>query len=548
VIKDARTVPADTVVEADLCIVGGGPAGITVAREFMGTRLKVVLLESGGRDVDPETQALYRGENIGQHYERLDANRSRFLGGSSNCWGGWCREFDDIDFEQRSYLENSGWPFPKSALNPYYRRAGDICQVRNGDYTLDGWREAIGKEGLEWFPVDDPVTSVVNQFSPPTRFGVVYGPELENAENIETLLYANVTDFETDADGRQVTAANVATLAGGKFKVKAPIFVLASGGIENARLLLASNSVKKNGLGNDHDVVGRYFMDHVRVRSLGITLNEQTRHRRVYDQSLALARRRLSAKHLGVNAHLAPTQAAQRALGLPNSRTYLVADYFGSMTAAHAEVSEIREMIRARRKFGTSWGQIAQRVLKSSPKLVMNAPHVAYGIYDSMLNPHKDDRLFYLESVFEPTPYRESRVKLSAEKDRIGVPIVQLDWRVAPQDKDHFTRTVSLVAGALEKAGVATVKDPLSSLEDHWPKDILWCWHHMGTTRMHNDPKFGVVDADCKVHGVSNLYIGGGSLFPTVSSDIPTMTIVALALRLSARLRTALNMPAAQAA
>jgi choline dehydrogenase-like flavoprotein len=540
-IQDSRAIPADSVIEADLCIIGGGPAGITIARQFMNSGVKVVLLESGGRDVDPETQSLYRGENVGLHYERLDANRSRFLGGSSNCWGGWCREFDEIDFEQRSYIENSGWPFSRATLEPFYQRAGEICEVKTSDYTLEGHRAAIEKEGLAWFPVKEPITSVVNQFSPPTRFGIVYGNDLETAANIQTLLFANVTELETDPEGRTVTGVKVATLAGGRFRIKAPVVVLSAGGLENARLLLASNAVKSAGLGNDHDVVGRYFQDHIRVRSLRITLKNQLKHRRLYDQSLALARRRLSAKHLGVNAHLAPTPEAQRAMGLPNSRTYLVADYFGSMTAAHNEVSELREMIRARRKFGTSWTEIGERLIKASPVLSANLPNVVYGLYDSMLNPHKEDRIFHLETVFEPTPYRDSRVKLSGEKDRIGVPIVQLDWQIAPQDKEHFTRTVAEVAGALQSADLAVLIDPIESAADAWEKEILWCWHHMGTTRMHADPKFGVVDADCKVHGVSNLYVGGGSLFPTVSSDIPTVTIVALALRLSERLRQELS-------
>ena len=545
-IQDARSIPTGSVLEADLCIVGAGAAGITIAREFIGTKVKVILLEAGGETVDPETQALYRGENVGLHYERLDANRSRFLGGSTNCWGGWCREFDAQDFQARPWVENSGWPFPREEMEPYYRRAHEIVQLGPYTYDTDFWQSRIKKEGLELMPLKPgPIVNIIDQFSPPTRFGEVYGPELKDAPNITVVLYSNVTEIESDDEARRVTGVKVATLDGVKLQVKARQFVLSSGGLENARLLLVSNRVQKAGLGNGHDVVGRYFMDHPRIRTTRFQLHDQKKHRQLYDQSLALARRRLNIKHLHMAAHLAPTAEAQREHKLPNSRTYIVAHYFGMMTKANDEVFEIREMLRARKKFGTTWGEIAARIMKGAPTLLPSLPQVAYGIYDSLYNPENDNRDFYLETILEPTPNRDSRVTLSDARDRLGMNIVRLDWRLADIDKENFVRTHKLVRDALEVSGVGTMKEPLEAAAERWPQDVIWCWHHMGTTRIHTDPKQGVVDANCKVHGLENLYIAGSSVYPTVSCDIPTITIVALAVRLSRTLRAALTRTAA---
>lgn len=541
-IFDARSVPLNTVLDADLCIVGGGAAGITIARELAGSSLKVVLLESGGETVDPVTQSLYRGEVVGQHYERLDANRSRFLGGSTNCWGGWCREFDAQDFEARDWMPNSGWPFSRSELEPYYLKAHDIVQLGPRTYDPAYWQERIRDTGLELMPLPDgPVHNVVNQFSPPTRFGEVYGPELKAAANTSVYLFANVTEIESDSEARRVTGVQVATLDGNRFSVRARAVALCSGGLENARLLLASNRTQTAGLGNTHDLVGRYFMDHPRVRSSRFKLKDQRKYRRLYDQSLALARRRLNIAHLRMAVHLGTTAEAQRTQRLANSRTYIVAHYFGQMTAAHDEIFEIREMLRGRRKFGTTWGEIAGRIAKAAPVLLPAAPQVAYGIFDSLYNPDQGNRDFFLETILEPTPNRDSRVTLSDARDRLGMPVLRLDWRLADEDRDHFVRTVGLVRESMEQAGVAVFEESMEEAAARWPSEVNWCWHHMGTTRMHQDPRQGVVDANCRVHGIDNLYVAGSSIYPTPSCDIPTITIVALAVRLSERLRHVLS-------
>ena len=257
---DARTLPEHTIIEAEVCIVGAGAAGITVAREFIGQPFQVCLLESGGLEFEKDTQDLYAGENIGHPYFQLDRTRLRFLGGTTNHWGGFCRPLDQIDFETREWIPHSGWPFDKTHLVPFYERAQYICQLGPFSYDVKDWET----ENTPRIPfVGDRVVTQLFQFSsPPTHFGKVYRVEIDRATNVRTFLYANVVDIETTNNATTVTRARVACLQGNRFWVSAKLFILAAGGIENPRLLLLSNKVQRAGLGNENDLVGRFFMEH----------------------------------------------------------------------------------------------------------------------------------------------------------------------------------------------------------------------------------------------------------------------------------------------
>ena len=261
---DARTIETGTVQTPDLAIIGGGPAGIALAMALAGTPFKILLLESGGMNFDPAVQKLYAGQQSG--YEPLDADRLRYLGGGTNHWGGWCRPMDASDFTARDWVPGSGWPFGREALEPYFPRAQALVEAGAWAYDLGGDALAasqgpllpLGKGGLytTWFQFSKMRGDVL-----PTQFGHRYAADLRAQSNLAVWLNASITGIRLAADATRVDHLDVATLTGKKFTVRPRHAVLACGGIENARLLLASNDVMTSGIGNGADLVGRYFAD-----------------------------------------------------------------------------------------------------------------------------------------------------------------------------------------------------------------------------------------------------------------------------------------------
>lgn len=538
---DARGVSSSAVIDADLCIIGAGAAGITLALQFVGRREKVVLLEAGGFKPDSATQSLYSGEIVGLPCTRPDLSRSRFFGGSTNCWGGWCRPLDDIDTEERPWIPNSGWPITRAQLQPFYEKSHGLLQLGPFDYREANWTNELASHQVRFFPLDDsPINNNVCLLSPPARFGRLYKDKLQHASNVHVFLHANVTEIQTDDTASRVIAVEVTTLSGSRFVVAPKVTTLCSGGIENARLLLASNKVQTAGLGNTHDNVGRYFMDHPSTRMGVVRLQDQQGHRRLYDNSLALTRRRVNLPHIRVAAHLAPTEQSQRELSLSNSRTYLVARYFHSVSESYKTLKAIRQAVRNGERFGVRVKETATQLASALPKLMLDAPQLTLALLDNRLNPNFVKRSFQVETIIEPVPNPDSRITLSGKRDRLGLPQVRVDWRLTEDDKRHFKGTHDLVTSELSKKGAVLVADEEGEIADRWPESVQGCWHHMGTTRMHQNPKKGVVDAECRVHGIHNLFVAGSSVFPTVGSDAPTITIVALALRLAERLQVLL--------
>ena len=251
-------------IEADVCIVGGGAAGITLASRLAKGRTSVCLLESGGMGSipDPDLQELYAGEYVGEvptlNSSYLTASRLRAFGGTTNLWSGYCRPLDELDFESRDWVPNSGWPISRSTLNPYYDAASDFVGIRRFD--RDNPDAALGRSYFE----GPDFAERVFRFSP-MRFGMEYAAELHNKKNITVYYEANAIEFVASRDGRSAESLRASTLSGVELSVKARYWVIAAGGIENARLLLASRSGQPAGLGNQHDLVGRYFMEHAVV-------------------------------------------------------------------------------------------------------------------------------------------------------------------------------------------------------------------------------------------------------------------------------------------
>jgi choline dehydrogenase-like flavoprotein len=565
VFLDARSIADGTVLDADLCVIGAGAAGITLAQELSGTSIRVAVLESGDVSFDDATQELAAGPVVGLPYFPLDTARLRYFGGSTNHWGGLCRPFEPEDFETKDWVPMSGWPISRTDLDPFYERARVIANVASGDWDLDDWLERDSDEPLP-LPPDRVVTRVAQVVKKAVRsFGANYHDDLERAANVTVYLRANAVEIETDEAGSTATRVRAATLSGNRFAVTARRFVVAVGGIENPRLLLASNSRFPAGLGNSNDLVGRYFLEHPRF--LGGILMPVDSHIPVdlYDDHhvagtelegyLSLSRDVLRAEGMvDVQVRLTPTYAASfvGALDSDDIKSFQVlagAVHGGKIDDFARHLSNVVGDLLTWQRYTIPGSPIPVPYPEVVGQLMRSTPVEAQSLIPDLLGDvagaaYADVYDAPVESValtprIESAPIPDSRVSLASDRDPLGMPRAQLDWRLSELDRHSARRALEIVAAEIGRGGLGRVKITFDETAHDWPADLAGGWHHMGTTRMSDDPRTGVVDRDCRVHGFANLYIAGSSVFPTPGSGTPTLTIVALALRLADHLRAA---------
>ena len=532
---DARALPADETIHTEICIIGGGAAGITLAREFINQPHQVCLLESGGLDFDEATQSLYKGENVGVPYFPLKESRARYLGGSTNLWGGWSRPLDDIDFEDRPWMPYSGWPIAKADLVPYYERAQRVCNLGPFEYDYEYWKDALHQQQRQQPGFcGDRLVPCIWQIIPPThvRFGQAYKAEIEQARNINAYLHANVVEIETNDTAQVVTRVRVASLNGQKFWVSAKVFILGVGGIENPRLLLASNKVQPNGLGNQHDLVGRFFMEHPYLISGKVRLSSPAA---LYTQKNF----RLGETFMGTALGLSKTvQQREQVLNfgarlLPVQEEWVEAfNRLKSMNRQKQEHKAFPSLMEGR-KFRSETS-----AMEDLGKVIANLDRVAARTYKKLFHKKSFEQANFCDThlIAEQAPNPDSRVTLSNERDSLGLNRAQLDWRLSSIDKYTIARSQQIIAEEFEHSGLGQFEIELTDDDSSWQL-LTGSYHHMGTTRMSKNPRAGVVNEHCQVHGVSNLYIAGSSVFPTSGLSNPTLTIIALAVRLADHLK-----------
>ncbi|MCZ7562811.1 MAG: GMC family oxidoreductase [Burkholderiales bacterium] len=539
---DTRQLDEAARIERDVCVIGGGAAGVTIALELARHGVGVAVLESGGLEPDEATLDLYRGENAGLPYSFADECRSRFLGGSSNCWGGWCRPLDEWDFAHRDWVPNSGWPFGASELAAHYERAHRVLKLGPPSFDPAFWEAAIGREDVRRFPFASPrIVDTISQFSPPVRFGIDYRDELKRSRTTDVYLYANAVDIETDGDARTVKRVLVRTLSGRSVWAHARLFVLATGGIENARLLLASDKAQPGGLGNGNDLVGRYFMDHPRIMCGSVRFAERWARNKLYDFKFHYLNPAVSAHGTCIASQFALTPEVQRQEKLLNSRVWFASVFPGEGTES------VQALIRCKLRL-TKKDEMGHRLSRDLLAILANPYDAARFAVARALHPRSLIKDVRLHAIVEPEPDPQSRVTLCEARDALGMRRTRVTWRLGSAVKRTFDRTFEILSEELRRHGIAEVElDPPLADRD-WPGHMEGTWHHMGTTRMHDSPRRGVVDRDCRIHGMTNLYVAGSSVFPTAGANFPTITLVALACRLSDRLAHELQRPAAIAA
>lgn len=510
-ILDARSLPPGTTIDADIVIVGGGAAGITIARELAGTAHRVVVLESGGFEFAAETQALYAGEVVDDRYDPLDATRLRYFGGSTNHWEGNCRPLDAIDFEPRPWVPHSGWPFRRDELVPYYRRAEVICETGPFDYDDSRWPGRGDDAPLAFDP--RRVETGIYRRGPPTRFGQKYRDGLMRTENVVVYLQANVVEIEADAAARQVTGLRLATLAGTTFRVTGRRYVLACGAVENARLLLLSDRVQRGGLGNGNDLVGRFFTDHRLLASSRLAPSNPDVPVRAYDTD---------RQAYGILTLPADVQRREELLNLT-----VVLQAVGRRSAGVASLRSIADAVGR--------GDLPDDLGAHVANVAGDIDGVGRVLFRKLFGGRAPVGFLNFHTRIEPAPNPDNRITLGAARDRFGLRQVRLDWRLGARELGSIRRAHELIGLEAGRAGIGRVQVDVS--DETWLSRSIISGHHIGTLRMHADAKQGVVDADCRVHGIENLYVAGSAVFPTAGCSNPTLTLVALALRTVDRLK-----------
>ncbi|MGI9309698.1 MAG: GMC oxidoreductase [Gammaproteobacteria bacterium] len=505
-------------LETDVCIVGAGPAGIALANEFRDSGTRVLLLESGDLNFEPDTQDLYRGQiNNLIPANRLDVSRLRFFGGTSNHWEGSCGPLDAIDFKERDGMPLSGWPIEKQDLHAYYQRSSDFIGLKDEKFEPAQWADAT-RPLIEF--ADDRFTTSM-RCRKPIFFGPAYEETLTNSANIKLVLHANLTEIQRSGDGRRVESVTIRSLQGKSASVKASQYILACGGVENARILLA------NDFDQELDFVGRCFFFHARPTTAMFLLSDQARLEQfdlysdwqiVNDQKLRFAIR-LNEKEqarLGIGNHaimLRPTPAPPYPMELKRI------------------VDRLRGEISLDGFMDDLYGTIQQ----------MDA--IADRVEHELFPDEEPLPVLATRISMDQTPNRNSRVTLNDETDALDMRRVTLNWAHTDEEISALKKMHELLGQSLGASGLGRLQllDTLDN-SDALHREIQMGGgggHQMGTTRMSTTPATGVVDRNCQVHGVDNFYCAGSSVFPTGGWMNPTMTIIALAIRLADHLKTA---------
>ena len=530
-LTDLESGDLEASISTDICIIGGGAAGISMALELANKRWDVVLLEAGGENYDVRTQALHDGENVGRDYFQLLHDRVRYLGGTTHHWGGWCVPLTPGDLQTRDWVPNSGWPISWQELDRFYPRAQQLCELDRLDYDPAAWlepnypllpvNEALVEHYLyKWSPAD--------QRRPPTHFGKVYRDALSAAGNVNVVLHANVVDFRCTDAVEHVNSVIARSLDGQQLQVDAKVFVLAAGGMENPRLMLAANKQMPMGLGNGKDLVGRFFMEHLEG-VLGHILIDDTNNARWL---ASYEKRLLENERVNISAAIRTSDKVQAEKRILNAGLVL-----------RSQVDESSGYVSAKRIALSLQGEGRSDYVRDLTNVLFDLDEVALWIHHRRQGTNyefpvtKEPVKIWVNSEQAPNP--SSRVFLTDELDELGMPRIALDWKLGEIEKHTLRESITVLAGEVAriKDMRVKVKEWLVAEDDEMPtSEITGGHHHMGTTRMSDSPETGVVDPDCRVFGLDNLYVAGSSVFPTGGYANPTLTLVALAVRLASHL------------
>ncbi|HUO46849.1 MAG TPA: GMC oxidoreductase [Acidimicrobiia bacterium] len=556
-LNDARHLPADALITAEACVIGAGPAGIAAASELAQRGVHVVLVEAGGLREERNSTETYRGVIDGEDglnsgrrdvHPPLETLRQRAFGGTTWSWGGRCAPLGELDFDTRPHLALSGWPISRAELLPFYRRAHEYLELGHFEYST---REAM-PSGPPFLLADCRESDLLCdtdlfRYSPPTNFGRAYRPFVGREPAIRAYHHANVLRLEVDPDGKAVTGAVIASQPGRLARVQASEYIIATGGLETARLLLVSGRSAGKPVGSGYGWVGKGYMTHLdgMVGRVGFR-SDAPRAAYAYERSRdgVFCRRILrlpdrvqeergllnlgSVMYFPEPRH--PSHGDSVLSGFALTKELLNRAGLGARTKrnrlpdrqpfpAGAHLLNIARNPLPLLAFGPRWASARWRGDRRLPSFLRRSAVNQYRLLFSA----------------EQSPNRESGVALADDRDAFGVPRLKVSWRVSVADYDSVVGSLDLIANGFSRLGIGWMETPPTP--EHLAAELgggfVAGTHAMGLTRMSSSPDLGVVDRRCRVHGMSNLYVASSAVFPTGGFAPPTLTVVALAIRVA---------------
>lgn len=507
--------------KARVCIAGAGVAGILLASRLAAKGLEVHLLEGGGLEPEDSGQELYKVKMAGVPHRGATEGRFRTFGGSSTRWGGQILPYTEDVLHPPSGLGLPSWPVELREIEPYYEEVQQIFQVSRCPFT-----DALVAEFGRPLPfISDEVRLRFSKWAPFTRRNLAntVGRECTANARVTVFTHASVLSVELNENGGAVRELTATNDRGSSFHFCADIFVLCLGTIETSRLLLASTSVSSAGVGNDRDQVGRYFHDHIGVTAAEISVEDRAKviesfapfisGRTVHTPKLeATAELRQKRQLLSVMAHFPVEEPEDSGAGTMRS-----------ILQAVQRRQFDRELNRNLLKMPGASAEMLQLLWAAKVKgrrALSNRAGISL---------HIDT---------EQRPQAESRIRLAEERDRLGMPVCVVDWKVSEDERDtvkSFAETIDRVLRGMGITGLRWNRE-IGESGEGWLACATDTFHMMGGTRMGIDSSSSVVDGNLRVHGLENLYIASCSTFPTGGSSNPTFTLMALTLRLKDRI------------
>jgi choline dehydrogenase-like flavoprotein len=499
---------------AETLIVGSGAVGLTMAIELARAGRPVILLEAGGSGVEAESQEYFKNARWRDHQlEGLHLGRFRLLGGTTNFWGGQLLPFDPIVFEQRSWVADIAWPIARQELDPYYERGYELLGM--GHHLLD---EMVWKRlGIVPPALGDELDMVFSAWAPQPNLVSLFGREVKSSSTLCAFVNAPVVALELVPASERVAGVLVRTIAGTARRFSAQRVILANGTVEIARLLKLALADGRPAPWGGNPWLGKGFTDHIDCLGGHVTPLDRRRFHDLFDNAYLdgikyapklniSARAQRDRKLLGVTAFFLFNSSIQEHLG--NAKLL------------------VRSLFRG-------------RIQRPDPRALTSIMRVAFPMivrylrYRRMYNPA--DRGIELRLMGEQFPLAQSAIHLSEKCDHLGMPIVEMDWRIDGREIETLATVAELVAQYLEREKLASVRldAALVGRDPGLTRQFRDYYHHMGMARMANTPAEGVVDRDLKVFGTRNLYVAGAAVYPSTGFANPTFTGIALGLRLA---------------
>jgi choline dehydrogenase-like flavoprotein len=519
---DLHQFSSDTLPQADICIVGGGIAGLVLADSLKGSGLKVCLLEAGGLFLESRSQDLYAAEIIGHPHSGTTDGRFRMLGGSSTRWGGQILPLANHDFSQRSHVPESGWPIAPEDLEPYYAQVEEILGVNHLPFSSDllpylphshsnNFQHGLQMRFSKWAPFIR------------RNIARTLGRRLQGDPNIQIFYHANVSLIQLHPQGHKVDWVEAKTYEGRTIRFYANQFVICAGTIETCRILLMSNNVQMNGIGNHHDLVGRYFHDHLSMPAA-----------RILPQSRKAFLERFSPYFLGQTRHTLKLESTAEYQSKKKSLNSM--GHFVFEAPKDTAFSLIKQFLQ--QKQGQDKKQVSVPNLSLLPEELLDLSYLVWqaSFRKRRWSPARADLILYIDCEQQPNPH--SRITISSRCDALGLPKTVVDWRWGEPER-HAMQTYQKLFMEQWAAWEIGKLEWLCNFEEDsdWMERIKDIYHPMGGTRMSLNDRHGVVNSDLRLHSVINLYVASCSIFPTGGSSNPTMTLMATTLRLATHLK-----------